>query len=58
MGAVVPIYNFKGIDRSLNFTTEVLAGIYLGKIKKWNDPKIRESNGNMELPNTEIVVIH
>ena len=58
MGAVVPIYNLKGVDRSLNFTPETLAGIYLGKIKNWNDPRIRESNGNRALANSEIVVIH
>ena len=58
VGAVVPIYNVKGVDRSLNFTPEVLAGIYLGKIKNWNDPKIRESNRNASLPNSEIVVVH
>jgi phosphate ABC transporter phosphate-binding protein len=58
VGAVVPIYNVKGIDRSLNFTPEVLAGIYLGKIKNWNDLKIRESNRNASLPNSEIVVVH
>lgn len=58
MGAVVPIYNLKGFSRNLNFTPEVLAEIYLGKIKKWNDPKIRESNGNIELPDTDIVVVH
>jgi phosphate ABC transporter phosphate-binding protein len=58
LGAVVPIYNLKGVDRNLNFTGEVLAGIYMGKIKKWNDPKIRESNRNAKLPDENIVVIH
>jgi len=58
LGAVVPIYNLKGTDRNLNFTGETLAEIYLGKIKKWNDPKIRESNRGLHLPDSEIVVIH
>ena len=58
MGAVVPIYNLKGVDRNLNFAPETLAGIYLGQIKNWNDPRLRESNGNRALPNSEIVVIH
>jgi len=58
IGAVVPIYNLKGVDRNLNFTAEALAGIYLGKIKKWNDPKIQESNRNTKLPNDDIFVIH
>jgi len=58
IGAVVPVYNLKGIGRSLNFTPDVLAGIYLGKIREWNDTAIRESNPNAALPDTEIVVIH
>jgi phosphate transport system substrate-binding protein len=58
MGAVVPIYNLKGVDRNLNFAPEILAGIYLGKIKNWNDPGIRDSNGNRALPNSDIVVVH
>jgi phosphate ABC transporter phosphate-binding protein len=58
MGAVVPIYNLSGVDESLNFTAEALAGIYSGKIKNWNDAKIRSSNNNAHLPSSEIVVIH
>ncbi len=58
MGAVVPIYNLKGVDRNLNFTPEALAGIYSGKITKWNDEKIREANRKAHLPGSDIVVIH
>lgn len=58
LGAVVPIYNIKGAERSLNFTPETLAGIYLGKIRKWNDPKIREANNHVSLPNSDIIVVH
>ena len=58
LGAVVPIYNLGGISRTLNFTSDVLADIYLGKIKKWNDPKIRAANRGADLPDSEIVVIH
>jgi len=58
LGAVVPIYNLGAVSHTLNFTPDVLAEIYLGKIKKWNDPKIRESNRDADLPNSEIVVIH
>jgi phosphate transport system substrate-binding protein len=57
LGAVVPIYNLQSSDRNLNFTAETLAGIYLGTIKKWNDPRIRRSNRNAALPDSEIVVI-
>ncbi len=58
MGAVVPIYNIKSVDESLNFSPEALAGIYTGRIKNWNDTKIRGSNKNAPLPNGDIVVIH
>ncbi len=58
LGAVVPIYNVNGITRTLNFTPEILADIYLGKIKQWNDPKIRASNKGMALPDSPIAVIH
>jgi phosphate transport system substrate-binding protein len=58
LGAVVPIYNLKGVERNLKFTPEGLVGIYLGKIKSWNDPLIRDSNRSAPLPNTDIVVIH
>jgi phosphate transport system substrate-binding protein len=58
LGAVVPIYNLKGVDRTLRFTPEVLAGIYLGKVKNWNDPLIRESNRGSALPDSPIVVLH
>lgn len=58
LGAVVPIYNVKGLHRNLNFTPEALAGIFLGKIKKWNDPQIKMSNRQADLPNTDIIVVH
>jgi phosphate transport system substrate-binding protein len=58
IGAVVPVYNLKGMGSNLNFTPDVLAGMYLGKIRKWNDTAIRESNPNAALPDQEIAVIH
>jgi phosphate ABC transporter phosphate-binding protein len=58
VGAVVPVYNLKGVKRTLNFTPEVLAGIFLGKIRKWNDPAIREANRSATLPDTDIAVVH
>ncbi len=58
LGAVVPIYNLPGIVRPLNFTPETLAEIYLGKIKRWSDSKIRASNRGVSLPDTDIVVVH
>jgi phosphate transport system substrate-binding protein len=58
LGAVVPIYNLAGVARPLYFTGETLAEIYLGKIKRWSDPRIRALNHGVSLPDSEIVVVH
>jgi phosphate ABC transporter phosphate-binding protein len=58
LGGVVPIYNLDGITRDLRFTPETLADIYMGKVRKWNDPEIRNSNRDIDLPDREIVVLH
>jgi phosphate transport system substrate-binding protein len=58
MGAVVPTYNIPGVAADLNFTPEALAGIFLGKITKWNDPAIASVNSGVKLPNADIVVVH
>src|SRR6266404_290735 len=58
LGAVVPTYNITGVDATLNFTPEALAGIFLGKITKWNDPAIADVNKGLKLPAEDIVVVH
>jgi phosphate transport system substrate-binding protein len=58
MGADVPAYNVPGITGSLNFTPDAIAGIFLGKITKWNDPEIAKANPGLKLPATDIVVVH
>lgn len=58
LGAVVPTYNIPGVTQELNFTGEALAGIFLGKIKKWNDPAIAKANAGVTLPANDIVVVH
>ena len=58
LGAAVPTYNVAGVSTALNFTPEALAGIYLGKITKWNDPAIAGANKGASLPNADIVVVH
>jgi len=58
MGAVVPVVNVPGVSAQLNFTGEALAGIFLGKITKWNDPAIAGANPGVKLPNDDIVVVH
>jgi phosphate transport system substrate-binding protein len=58
LGAVVPVYNLPDMPLEVRFTAEVLAGIYLGKIRKWNDPQIRAANRDAMLTDREITVIH
>jgi phosphate transport system substrate-binding protein len=58
MGGAVPVYNLPGIEKPLRFTGPVLAGIFLGTIKKWNDPQLTAINPGVELPDQEIAVIH
>jgi len=58
IGGVVPIVNLDGIaPGQLRFTGAVLADIYLGKIKRWNDQAIAEQNPGVELPATPITVV-
>src|SRR5512132_1786841 len=58
LGAVVPVYNIPGVAEELKFTGPVLADIYLGKIKKWNDPAIAKLNPGVKLPATDVTVVH
>ncbi len=58
MGAVVPTYNLPELAHPIRFTPEALAGIFLGEIKTWNDPKIGSANADLKLPATPIVVVH
>jgi phosphate transport system substrate-binding protein len=58
LGAAVPSYNIPGLTAELKFTPEALAGIYIGKVTKWNDPAIAGPNPGVKLPADDIVVIH
>jgi len=58
LGADVPSYNVPGVSAELKFTPEALAGIYLGKVTKWNDPAIAGVNPGVKLPAEDIVVVH
>ena len=58
MGAVVPTYNIPGVSAELKFTPEVLAGIFLGKITKWNDPRLAKANPGVKFPDAEVFVVH
>jgi phosphate transport system substrate-binding protein len=58
MGAVVPTYNIPGVSQELKFTGETLAGIYLGKITRWNDGSLAKDNPGVKLPDAGIIVTH
>jgi phosphate transport system substrate-binding protein len=58
LGAVVLSYNVPGVTGELNLTGDVIAGIFLGTITKWNDPKIASANPGVKLPGNPIEVIH
>ena len=58
MGAVVAIYRLPGFTGELHLSPEVLAGIFLGDIQKWNDPKIAEINPGATFPDMAIIVAH
>src|ERR1700688_2195300 len=58
LGAAVPTYNIPGVTAELNFTQDAIAGIFLGKITKWNDPAITGANAGVKLPAADIIVVH
>jgi phosphate transport system substrate-binding protein len=58
LGAVVPIYNLRGVTQDLRFTPETLGDIYLGRIRRWNDEAIRRYNKGVSLPDESINVFH
>ncbi len=57
-GAVVLSYNLPDFKDTLNLSPDVLAKIFLGEIKKWNDPKIAAINKGVKLPSLDIQVAH
>ena len=57
LGAVILTYNLESVKNPLRFSPEVIADIFLGKIKKWNDPKIAADNPGVTLPSTDITVV-
>ena len=59
IGGIVPVVNIDGIQPGqMKFTGPVLADIYLGKIKTWDDPAITKLNPDLKLPNAAIAVVH
>lgn len=57
IGAVAVVYNLDGINSGIKLTQETLADIYLGKIKKWNDPKLVADNLDVNLPDLDITPV-
>jgi phosphate transport system substrate-binding protein len=59
MGAIVPVVNIEGVKAGdMTLDGETLAGIYSGKITKWDDPAIKKLNPKLSLPSTAIAVVH
>ena len=58
LGGVVPAYNIPGVTGEVKFTPEALAGIFLGKISKWNDKAITSVNPGVNFPDKDIIVVH
>jgi phosphate transport system substrate-binding protein len=58
LGAVTVSYKVSGVDKGLKLDGATIANIFLGKIKKWNDPAIAGANGGVKLPGTDITVCH
>jgi phosphate transport system substrate-binding protein len=58
LGAVVITYNLAGVNQPLRFSSDVVADIFLGKIKQWNDARIAADNPGVTLPASNITVVH
>jgi phosphate transport system substrate-binding protein len=57
-GAVVITYNIPGVNANLNFTQDVLADIFLGKITSWNDNRIASINKGISISSIPILIVH
>jgi phosphate transport system substrate-binding protein len=58
LSAVVPIYNLPGLTGELKFDARLLADIFMGKVRNWNDPAIVRLNSGLSLPPTDIGVVY
>ncbi|RMD79628.1 MAG: phosphate ABC transporter substrate-binding protein PstS [Gammaproteobacteria bacterium] len=59
MGGVVPVVNLPGIaPGQLRLSPEVLAGLFLGEIRRWDDERIRALNPGLDLPDRKVTVVH
>jgi phosphate transport system substrate-binding protein len=58
VGGLVAAYNLPGVNGEIRFTADILAGIYLGSITRWDDPRIKAINKQVKLPAAEIIPLH
>ena len=58
LGGLAVIYHLPGVSARVRFTPQVVADIFLGKLTSWNDPRIAAVNPNMQLPRSDILVVH
>jgi phosphate transport system substrate-binding protein len=58
VGAVAPVYNVRGVTKTLRFTPEALAGIFAGTIQSWDDPAIQNENKESDLPSSRIIIVY
>ena len=58
LGAVVVTYNLPALSAPINLTPQVIADIFSGRIKKWNDTRLASLNPGVSLPNSDILVVH
>src|SRR4030095_15049337 len=58
LGAVIVTYNVPSIAQPLHLSPEVIADIFLGKIKKWDDPRIKQDNPGVSLPAADLTTVH
>jgi phosphate transport system substrate-binding protein len=58
LGAVCVTYNLAEVTKPLNLSGDLIADIFLGKVTKWNDPRIAALNKGVTLPNRDVVVVH
>lgn len=57
LGAVVMTYNLPGVKEPLKLTSELISDIFLGKVRKWNDPRLAEENPGVALPDADITPV-
>ena len=58
LGAVVPVYALPGLGDGVRFSPEVLAAIYMGKLTRWNDPRLQRDNPHVTLPDHAILPVY